>query len=145
MAPTPPPTFLTAPTEAVTSPAPTQAVTSPAPTSTVIASKVKIQSTTGNVIQLNEVQVISGGVNIAIGKTATQGSTYRNKAKFVASNTIDGDMATFSHTKREEATGLRLTLVLLMESRMWCYTTVLARTMMLLVASAVSLMPQSRS
>ena len=74
------------------------------------ASKVKIQSTTGNVIQLNEVEVISGGSNVAPGTTATQGSTFKNKAKFAASNAIDGDMATFSHTKKDGCNWLEIDL-----------------------------------
>ena len=74
------------------------------------ASKVKIQSTTGNTIQLNEVEVIVGGINVALGKTATQGSTFRNKAKFDASNAIDGDMETFSHTQKKGCNWLEIDL-----------------------------------
>lgn len=61
------------------------------------ASKVKIQSTTRNTIQLNEVEVLSGGTNVVYGKTATQGSTFRNEMRFSALKAIDRDMTTFSH------------------------------------------------
>jgi hypothetical protein len=41
---------------------------------------------------------MSGGSNVAQGKSATQGSTWKNNAYFSASNAIDGDSFTFAHT-----------------------------------------------
>ena len=42
-----------------------------------------------------EVEVISEGSNVALGKSATQGSTLKH---FDAARAIDGDVGTFSHT-----------------------------------------------
>jgi hypothetical protein len=58
--------------------------------------KVKIFSLYGNLIHMFEVKVISGGVNVARGKSARQSSTLRNK--FHASRAVDGNLNSFSHT-----------------------------------------------
>jgi hypothetical protein len=63
--------------------------------------KILIQSNTQEKIQMFEVQVFDlDGVNIAHGKDATQSSTFvsRSGKVFDASNAIDGDSTTFSHT-----------------------------------------------
>ena len=59
------------------------------------ASKLKIESTTGEQIQMFELQVLSSGANIALNKDAHQSSTLGSKAAFLA---VDGDITTFSHT-----------------------------------------------
>ena len=48
-----------------------------------------------------EVRVISNGVNVAIGKSASQSSDFVNYNGTVlyASYAVDGDVATFSHTQ----------------------------------------------
>lgn len=38
------------------------------------------------------------GEEVAQGKTATQSSTFKNNSKFAASQAVDGDISTFSHT-----------------------------------------------
>jgi hypothetical protein len=60
------------------------------------ARKVKIESTTQQSIHVFEVQVFSSGSNVAVGKTATQSSTFQ---KFDASRAVDGSAKSFSHTK----------------------------------------------
>jgi hypothetical protein len=60
--------------------------------------KVKLQSTTGEFIQLFELEVYSNGANVAVSGFATQSSTFNSNTKFAASKAIDGDNATFSHT-----------------------------------------------
>jgi len=50
-------------------------------------------------LQFYEVQVISGGTNVALQGTATQSSTYLDVSTFDASFAIDGSNSTFSHTK----------------------------------------------
>jgi hypothetical protein len=63
------------------------------------ASLVKLESTTEYPLQMFEVQVISGGPNIALSGTASQSSTFKdNEVKFGASKAIDNDNSTFSHT-----------------------------------------------
>ncbi|KAL3781625.1 hypothetical protein HJC23_002002 [Cyclotella cryptica] len=79
---------------------------SPAPTNSVtflcypIARKVKLQSTTGEQIQMFEVEVIASGLNVALSKSATQSSTFGSNGGTpkTATDAIDGDTATFSHT-----------------------------------------------
>jgi hypothetical protein len=66
------------------------------------ASKVKLQSLTGVPIQMFEVQVISTGLNVAIGKDATQSSDFKGKAMFAASKAVDDNKNSFSHTGRSE-------------------------------------------
>jgi len=50
-------------------------------------------------LQFYEVQVISGGTNVALQGTATQSSTYLDVSTYDASFAIDGSNSTFSHTK----------------------------------------------
>jgi len=59
------------------------------------AQKVKLQSTTGEHIQMFEFQAFASGVNIARNGTATQSSTFNSLS---ASRAVDDNMATFSHT-----------------------------------------------
>ena len=49
-----------------------------------------------------EVEVISNGENVALGKSATQSSTFKNKKGFSASKAVDGQMGRFSHTERND-------------------------------------------
>jgi hypothetical protein len=58
-------------------------------------SKIKIESTTGEQIQMFEFQALSSGTNVALNKTAAQSSTFKSK---YASLALDGDTTTFSHT-----------------------------------------------
>ena len=63
--------------------------------------KIKLESTTGQPIQLFEIKAYSsGGVNVAKNAYATQSSTLK---KFFASNSVDDDVATFSHTNDANA------------------------------------------
>ncbi|KAL7517215.1 hypothetical protein ACHAWX_002153 [Stephanocyclus meneghinianus] len=64
------------------------------------AAKVKLSSTTGQHLQMFEFQVFSSGVNIALGKTAGQSSTY---GRLFAPLAIDGSLTTFSHTNDNNA------------------------------------------
>lgn len=59
------------------------------------AMKLKLESTTGQPIQLFEIEAISAGVNVAKNAGATQSTTFE---QFYASNAVDNDSATFSHT-----------------------------------------------
>jgi hypothetical protein len=62
--------------------------------------KVKIQSNTGLPIQMFEVQVYSSkDENVALGKVVLQSATLNDNARFAPKNAIDGNNATFSHTK----------------------------------------------
>jgi len=66
--------------------------------------KIKIEATTQEAIQVFEVQVMSENINVALGKTATQSSTFRsNDGKFGANNAVDGDSGTFIHTESTSA------------------------------------------
>lgn len=65
------------------------------------ARKVRVQATTGKQIQFFEFKVYSSGTNIALQGTATQSSDYNDKT--FASNAIDGNNSTFSHTKDSNA------------------------------------------
>jgi hypothetical protein len=69
-----------------------------------ITRKVKLhQASTDKTVQIFELEVFSSstGTNIAVGKTATQSSTFLTKSGeyFDAFYAIDGDTNTFSHTK----------------------------------------------
>jgi hypothetical protein len=59
---------------------------------------VKLQSTTGQFIQLIELEVYSNNVNVAVTVSgfATQSSTFNSNTKFEASKANNGDTATFS-------------------------------------------------
>jgi hypothetical protein len=59
---------------------------------------VKIESTTTDPIQMFEVGAFDSGDNGFNGGIATQSSTLRDLSKFMASNAIDNDNSTFSHT-----------------------------------------------
>ena len=88
-------------TLALTSAAPSSSPTSsPTPASMCLprANKVKIQAATKWPIQVFEVFVVSEGSNVAVGKSATQGSTWNDKPWMAASSAIDGNNSTFSHT-----------------------------------------------
>jgi hypothetical protein len=63
--------------------------------------KVKIQATTGAVIQMFEVQALSSGVNVAFNKNATQSSTH--SSSYVATKAVDNNNSTFSHTSVSDA------------------------------------------
>jgi hypothetical protein len=49
-----------------------------------------------------ELQVISKGSNVALGKVATRSSDFKGKAMFSASKAVDGNVNSFSHTGRSE-------------------------------------------
>jgi hypothetical protein len=61
------------------------------------------QANTGKRVQIFKLQVFSSltGTNVALGKTATQSSTFASSSGeyFDAFNAIDGNPNTFSHTK----------------------------------------------
>lgn len=57
--------------------------------------KVKIESTTRQVVSIAEMQLLSSGVNVAKDGKARQSSTHK---AFAAASAIDGDLSTFSHT-----------------------------------------------
>jgi hypothetical protein len=85
------------------SPTSTAPVTnSPTSTSGCLGSfnKIKIQATNTTFIQFYELQVISGGINVAVNKAASQSSTIN---PYVASRGVDGSSTTFSHTKEGSA------------------------------------------
>jgi hypothetical protein len=72
-----------------------------APTAAILpkANRVKLALNNGAYLSLFEVKVISDGKNAALGKTASQGSTFNNNSKYSASNAVDGmDSGLFSHT-----------------------------------------------
>ena len=58
--------------------------------------KIKIQSTTGKPLSMREVRVFSGGINVAIGKNATQSSDSNDESG--ASKAVDGEWRTISTT-----------------------------------------------
>ncbi|KAL3798491.1 hypothetical protein ACHAWO_011166 [Cyclotella atomus] len=62
-------------------------------------SMVKLESTTGEVIQIFELQLFSNGVNIAPDGIATQSSTYK---LLTADMAVDDDVSSFSHTALED-------------------------------------------
>jgi hypothetical protein len=64
------------------------------------ARKIRVQSTTMEQIQMFELQAFSSGtnMNIALSGSAIQSSTLHNATKFAASNAIDGNSLSFSHT-----------------------------------------------
>lgn len=85
--------------------------------------KVKIDSTTGEQIQIFELQVYSSdNVNVALNKTASQSSTFETN---LASFAVDGDMTTFSHTDDAKASwevdlGSTFSLKSVMITNRWC-------------------------
>jgi hypothetical protein len=101
------------PTKAPTTGSPTKAPTTGSPTKNPITNsptaapvcaspfnKIKIQATTTTFIQFYELQVISGGTNVAVNKAASQSSTIN---PHVASRGVDGSSTTFSHTNEGSA------------------------------------------
>ena len=60
-----------------------------------------MNSTTGQPIQIFELQVFSSGINIALTGKATQSSSWSSGT--VASKAIDGSSTTFSHTNDPDA------------------------------------------
>ncbi|KAL3790827.1 hypothetical protein ACHAWO_010666 [Cyclotella atomus] len=91
-------------TKAPVSSSPTKAPVTNSPTTTPVCagpfSKVKIQGTTNTYINLYELQVLSGGTNVALEKGASQSSTLN---AFAASRGVDGSSTTFSHTTQGSA------------------------------------------
>ena len=65
------------------------------------ARKVRLESTTGENIQIFELKVTSAGENVALQGTATQSSDWNDR--FTAVKAIDGDDTTFSHTNDSNA------------------------------------------
>ena len=59
---------------------------------------MKLESTTGKMLNAFEIKVYTAGQNIATAGTATQSSTLRGKQKFAAPSAIDGNDSTFIHT-----------------------------------------------
>ena len=56
-------------------------------------------------LHLREVQVLSGGENIAVAGTAAQSSTHGNESERGAHRAIDGDLKTFNHTSNRTQPG----------------------------------------
>ncbi|EJK48510.1 hypothetical protein THAOC_32683, partial [Thalassiosira oceanica] len=75
----------------------------------VAVRKIKVKLNNGeSVLNLGEIQAFDvNGVNVALGKPVTQSSTYGN---FVASNVVDGDPNTISHTKLQHGAWLEVDL-----------------------------------
>jgi hypothetical protein len=67
---------------------------------------IRIESTTGEPIQFFELQAYTtSGLEVATGKVATQSSTFKDdNVKFGASNAVDGNNSTFSHTNDASST-----------------------------------------
>jgi hypothetical protein len=60
---------------------------------------IRLESTTGNQIQMFDFKAFTpSGEEVAGGKVATQSSTLRSLPRFVASNAVDGNGLSFSHT-----------------------------------------------
>ena len=77
---------------------------SPTPSCNKSTKKVKLESTTGEPIQIYELEAYtSSGTNVAINGSAIQSSTFKDSPTFVADNAIDGNQATFSHTSSGDA------------------------------------------
>ena len=66
-----------------------------------LARTIRIESATGEPLQLYEVQVFSSETNVALGGAASQSSDYG--IDYVASNAIDGNSSSFSLTKGSDA------------------------------------------
>ena len=65
------------------------------------ARKIRLESTTGQQLQMFELRAISSAINVAMNKSATQSSDLRDQ--FGASNAVDGNNLTFSHTNDANA------------------------------------------
>lgn len=68
------------------------------PVNSCLTKMVRLESTTGEQIQVFEIEVKSFGNNVALNGTARQSSTLRESIDHIASNAIDGNTQTFSHT-----------------------------------------------
>jgi hypothetical protein len=69
------------------------------PSVSCLAKKIKLQSTSSTALHMFEVNVFSGGLNVAKNKVASQSSTFNdNEIKFGAGRAVDGHNQTFSHT-----------------------------------------------
>jgi len=86
---------------------PTQRPTGPSTTKNNCyksARKVRLESTTGKQLQMFELRVFSSSINVALNKHATQSSTLSTLGDtFAASNAVDGNSLTFSHTRDANA------------------------------------------
>jgi hypothetical protein len=60
--------------------------------------KIRLNSNTGTQIAMYEFEAYSSGVNVALQGTAVQSSNRNNGEVLYASNAIDGNLTTFSHT-----------------------------------------------
>ncbi|KAL7507478.1 hypothetical protein ACHAXN_004659 [Cyclotella atomus] len=65
------------------------------------AKKIRLESTTGNHLQLFELKALSSNTNVALQGTATQSSNWSQR--YTASNAIDGNENSFSHTMDSNA------------------------------------------
>ena len=84
--------------------------------------KVKLQhdSSSYDVLNIAEVEVYDQlGINQALGKAATQSSDHGD---FPASNAIDGNPNTFSHTKGDELGKLMLVFCVSFQSALFDFT-----------------------
>eukprot|EP00956_Cyclotella_meneghiniana_P022912 scaffold43851_cov40-Cyclotella_meneghiniana.AAC.5 len=90
------------PTAAPVTPSPSVAPVTSSPTGAPVklcplkVSKVKVQSLSGLPIEMREVRVFSSGVNVAIGKNATQSSDLNDSSD--ASKAVDGKWRSWSST-----------------------------------------------
>lgn len=84
------------PKEITSTPTSSPVATSPAQLPEV--KSVRVHAVTGNPLQFFELRVISNGVNVAFNGTASQSSTL---GSLYASNAIDGNLNSFSHTTNE--------------------------------------------
>ena len=78
------------------------------PAGGVVGRKVRIfhpDSGDNDFLHLREVQVLSGGENIARAGTAVQSSTHGNENERGAHRAIDGDLKTFNHTSNRATPG----------------------------------------
>ena len=61
--------------------------------------KVSVVLGRKELLVMKEVQVFNyNGVNVAQGKSATQSTNYKGKSDILASNAVDGNLVTISHT-----------------------------------------------
>lgn len=67
------------------------------------AKKLRLESTTGEPIQMFEFEAMSSGVNVALNKTAHQSSTFK---AFNALLALDGSYTSFSHTESNDTEAL---------------------------------------
>ncbi|KAL3793978.1 hypothetical protein HJC23_009461 [Cyclotella cryptica] len=65
--------------------------------------KVRLESTSGEQIQMFELSAYTSGVNVALKGSARQSSVLKENNKYAAFNAIDGDGTTFCHTSDNKA------------------------------------------